>query len=121
MLIVDFDSGSVNVLLLETLDYIKYVFRNQESYHDGGGSSSEVWYVYPAPIDDYPQELLHDREYDHIRIPRCQGFWIENGHLYLVEPWDIPGVFEYYYKEKNRYYSESPTEIREVGFNLYKK
>ena len=94
---VSFDSGYYNTGYIETHDYMKYEESYHESYHDGGGSGYSEWYLYAAPGKNAPQELLGKRYFGWCTIPECKGYWFEDDHLYLVEPWEIPGIFEFYY------------------------
>ena len=48
-------------------------------------------------------------------MPDCRGFWTENEHVYLVDPWGVSGIFEYYcHVEEQRDY-DSDNEIWDVG------
>lgn len=112
---VSFDGGYYDTGYKETSDYIKYEESYRDSYHDGGGSGSEEWQLYVTDIKKEQRELSHEIKLKGVTLPACKGYWQENDHLYLVEPWGIPGVFEYYcHKNECRSY-DSDDESWTVG------
>lgn len=114
-LFVDMGGGCDTIGYQETSNYIKYMRRYQESYHDGGGYGSTEWFLYAALGKEAKQELSQKRVLNEIYLPACKGYWIEEEHLYLVEPWGLSGVFEYYCcKTECRDY-DSDEVVWEVG------
>lgn len=119
---VKLDGGYYDVEYQETPHFICYRECYQESYHDGGGSGSEEWYVYASPNVACKTELSEEIEIkkcpalpDFVHMPSCRGYWEENGHVYLVDPWGLSGNFEYYcHVEEQRDY-ESENKIWEIG------
>ena len=122
-ILVQFDSGYYYTNYIETPDYIKYNFHYQDSYHDGGGSGSTEWILRKASIDNADDELQHEKEIDNIKIPDCKGYMIDDGHLYLFDPWGLTGIFEYYKKTSYQYdyLSEEETNIIGKPYNGNKK
>ena len=97
-LLVSFDSGYHRTGYEETASHIRYEESYSESYHDGGDSVSKEWRLTASSADPAGRELLHGSPEERIRLPENRGYWIENGHLYLAEPWGMTGVFEFYYR-----------------------
>lgn len=103
MFLTVFDMGSDRNSYKETSNYITYRRISQESYYDGGGSYSEEWYLYAAKVSKCKAELTDTIGYKHfsalpqwVSLPDCRGFWTEEGHVYVVDPWDMCGIFEFY-------------------------
>ena len=114
-LFVDMGGGYYKTAYQETSNYIKYRESCRESAHDGGGYCSKEWFLYAASGKKAKQELSQKRVLNEISLPTCKGYWIEEEHLYLVEPWELPGVFEYYCcKTECRDY-DSDEMVWEVG------
>lgn len=126
-LCVKLDSGYHDSSYKETQNYFCYRNSYSESYHDGGGSGSIEWYIYAASGIECKTELTEEIGYKKfsdlpgfIELPYCRGFWTENGHVYLVDPWGFSGVFEYYcHAEKKRDY-DSKNEIWDIGVSCEK-
>ena len=124
---VELDSGYRHAGYQETSEYFRYNAMYHESYHDGGGSGFREWYVYAASITECKAELSDEIGYKDFRalpgfisLPYCRGFWTEGGHVYLIDPWGVSGIFEYYcYAEEQRDY-DSDKKIWNVGVP-YKK
>lgn len=120
------DSGYQETYYQETSEYIRYNDRYQESFHDGGGNGFEEWYVYAASITEYKTEISDVIGYKHfsalpsVSLPYCRGFWTEDGHVYLVDPWGLSGIFEFYYYSEGRPDAFSEEKIENVG-TPYKK
>lgn len=114
-LFVNMGGGYYDTGYKETPKYIKYMQRYQESFHDGGGSGSKVWFLYATSGKETKQELTQKKVMNGICLPTCKGYWIEEKHLYLVDPWGIPGVFEYYCCKKECRDFDSDEEVWEVG------
>lgn len=121
VLCILFRYGYYDVSYKETQNYVMYKEMYHESYHDGGGSGKRVWYLYAAPGKNEAQELAHIRNIGGCTIPACKGYWFEDEHLYLVEPWDIPGIFEYYYCSITRRDYDSDDECRKIGVKYPEK
>ena len=121
-LCVKLDSGYHYSSYKETQNYFCYRNSYSESYHDGGGSGLKEWYIYAASGVECRTELAEEIGYKEfallpgfIHLPYCRGFWTENEHVYLVDPWGLSGVFEYYcHAEEQRDY-DSENEIWDVG------
>ena len=64
-----------------------------------------------------PLELL-DKEID---IPACKGYWFEDKHLYLVDPWGLSGIFEYYYRKTECRDYDSAERCWEMGVKYPEK
>lgn len=108
----------------ETQDYIGYMDRYQDSIHDGGDSGSEELYLYAAPGKEPIQELSHGTNNRYLAwctLPECKGYWIEKQHLYLVEPWGLSGVFEYFYRITVKRGGSSDITVREIGVKYPEK
>lgn len=120
------DSGYHETYYQETSEYIRFNDRYQESFHDGGGNGFEEWYVYAASITEYKTEISDVIGYKHFSawpsasLPYCRGFWTEDGHVYLVDPWGLSGIFEFYHYSEGRPDAFSEEEIEIVG-TPYKK
>ncbi len=123
MLFVSFGSGYVESGFLETRDCVGYRQSYSESYHDGGGSGSDTWFLWPAKAEIGANELFGDSVVNHanvpntkgIKVPECKGYWFEGERLFVVDPWDIPGVFEFYYAVSEQYDWDSETENWSIG------
>lgn len=100
----------------ESADSIQVYGGETYSYHDGGGGSSEVWTVRRAPGMTPPKELRHEeRPMSRIAMPSCKGYWLENGRCYLLEPWDMPGVFEFYSCDRYQASYDSEENVQQIG------
>ena len=116
------DGGYYDARYQETMDYIFYKESYAESYHDGGGSGSTRWCVYASLNVANKAELTYEIERkkcpalpNSVQLPCCRGYWEENGHVYLVEPWGLTGVFEYYCQVEERWDYASEKEEWEIG------
>lgn len=116
------DGGYYDARYQETMDYIFYKESYAESYHDGGGSGSTRWCVYASLNVANKAELTDEIERkkcpalpNSVQLPCCRGYWEENGHVYLVEPWGLTGVFEYYCQVEERWDYASEKEEWEIG------
>ena len=109
---VYFDASYYSSKLTETQYLVHYSESYQESWHDGGGSGSVDWYLYPSNKTTEGQSLCYDNNLrtDYVSLPACKCYWRENEHLYLQDPWDIPGVFEYCCVVFGKSYYDSPGE-----------
>ena len=121
-LCVELDSGYHNSSYKETQNYFCYRNSYSESYHDGGGSGLKEWYIYAASGVECRTELAEEIGYKEfallpgfIHLPYCRGFWTENEHVYLVDPWGLSGVFEYYCHAEEQQYYDTENEIWDVG------
>ena len=105
---------------IETPDYIKYETSYMESYHDGGGCGSEEWWLYGTTDISIGQELQQGKYLDNgivegFQLPEHNGYWIEDEHCYIVNPFGLPGIFEYYCKIIDQYDYESSEKVFEIG------
>ena len=121
-LYVVMDSGYYDAKYRETIDFISYQESYSESYHDGGGSGSTSWWVYAALDVECKAELTDEIGLKKcpalprsVHLPYCRGYWEENGHVYLVDPWGLTGVFEYYCEVMERWDYASEEEIWKIG------
>ena len=113
---VNFDSGYYNTGYTETPTYIEYRESYQESYHDGGGSGSLYWCLYPAgEVHLAAAKVLRQDPSARFRIPACKTIRMKDGHVYLENPWGLTGVFEYYCSRSERDDYQSPEEHSELG------
>lgn len=119
---VELDSGYYNAGYEETVDFICYKESYQESYHDGGGSGSKRWCIYAAPTVVCKAELSEEIVFQpcpalpsFVHLPHCRGYWEENGHVYLVDPFGLSGIFEYYCHAKECSDYASNEEVWEIG------
>ena len=106
-----FNLGYINNCYEETEQCISYSQSQSESYHDGGGSSSEEWCIYPASITE-----------EYYR----SGAWKDGEHVYYKDIFGIPGIFEYYecISDRRDYDSDYVVRSRGVSYaksELYKK
>ncbi len=100
----------------ESADSIQVYGGETYSYHDGGGGSSEVWTVRRAPGMTPPKELRHEeRPMSRIAMPSCKGYWLKNDRCYLLEPWDMPGVFEFYSCDRYQASYDSEEKVQQIG------
>lgn len=119
---VQLASGYYDVGYEETVDFIRYKESYQESTHDGGGSGSKRWCIYAAPTVVCKAKLSEEIAFQSypelpgfVHLPHCRGHWEENGHVYLVDPWGLSGIFEYYcHAEECRDYA-SDNKVWEIG------
>ena len=123
-LFVSFASGYHNCGFLETQEYVGYEEWYTESSHDGGGSGSNTWRLWPAKVEIGANELFQDNVANHVSLPsyrhgihfpECKGYWFKGEHLYVVDPWDIPGVFEFFMAESYERDWASETEHWSIG------
>ena len=114
-LFVLFNGGYYHTKYEENEDHIEYSESYQDSYHDGGGSGSLEWSICAADKKEEGQDLLHDKKVNEIELPSCKGYWFENDRLYLVDPWGLSGVFEYYHDKNERYDYESENQCYTIG------
>ena len=107
----------------ETTDFIAYNDGESYSYHDGGGGSGCKWVLYPAEENlRYKEEnLSHDIRLNKIWLPDCKGWWTEDDHLYLADPWGIPGIFNFYHHKWEQRDYESETERWSIGIKCPEK
>ena len=54
-------------------------------------------------------------------LPECKGWWKENNSVYIVEPWGIPGVFEYSYYRSSCDSAESKSSVFKRGTSYYER
>ena len=104
----------------ETKDFIRYQQNEQESSHDGGNYFATEWVIYRTSNIDPPEILLHESHKGKIYMPLCKGYWEKDGHCYLVDPWGMPGIFEFYfYSQRGPGYfdPEITTETIGVDYN----
>jgi len=114
-LIVEFCSGYYATRYIENPDYIDFSLHYQESFHDGGGSGSCRWVLRKSENNKDDVERFHDNKLDGIKLPECSCYWLDNGHLFLHNPWGIPGVFELFSENRNSYDYLSDEEVKTVG------
>lgn len=121
MFLTVFDMGGDRNSYKETPNYITYRQISQESYHDGGGSYSQEWYLYAAKVSKCKAELTDKIGYKHfsalpqwVFLPDCRGFWTEEGHVYVVDPWDMCGIFEFYCHTEEKELDEE-ANILDIG------
>lgn len=109
---IGFFSGNYS----ESADSILFYAGTSYSYHDGGGGSGEVWGARRAPGMTPPAELCHEkRPMSRIAMPSCRGYWLVNDRCYLLEPWDMPGVFEFYSRDTYQASYDSEEDIQQIG------
>lgn len=121
-LCVNLDSGYHTSGYKETSEYFCYRDSYQESTHDGGGSGLEKWYIYPAETVVCKTELTEEIGYKNfsslprfVHLPYCRGFWTENEHVYLVDPWGLSGIFEYFCHAEEQSDYNSDNKIWDIG------
>ena len=114
-LFVAFDSGYYNEGYQETTRFIKLYSSYQDSYHDGGGSGSKEWFLFHAPQECPDEKPIEEKSKMSVRIPESDSYWTRGKHFFLLNPWGLHGVFEYYYYEDYKDDYESETEITEIG------
>ena len=73
---------------------IEFEYREQHSYHDGGGG----WYgslALRALSEDEKNKLAFEklRKPKRDSIPVCREFWEKNGSIYVADPFEMEGVF----------------------------
>lgn len=107
-LCVKLNSGYHDSSYKETQNYFCYRDSYSESYHDGGGSGLEEWYIYAASGVECRTELTEEIGYKEfallpgfVHLPYCRGFWTEKEHVYLVDPWGFSGVLSIIVMLKN--------------------
>ena len=79
-----FDLGYIRRWIDEKSSGIRYVYSEQESYHDGGGSSWHEWTLTEAVRDDFFGDIREGSEYNGCKLPPCRRF-CSNGERVLLE------------------------------------
>lgn len=88
--------------VVETPEGVEYHGFEQYSQHDGGGSTVEKWGLTPAKDQQAPKNLSHAERLNGFLLPICRGYWLKDEHLYLLDPWGLSGVFEFYSYDSDR-------------------
>ena len=100
----------------ESANSVQLYAGTTDSYHDGGGSYGFVWSARGTLGMTPPKELHHEqRPMSRITMPPCKGYWLENGSCYLLEPWDMPGVFEFYIRNTEKSSNDSEENVQQIG------
>lgn len=84
----------------ESEDRISFERRETYSYHDGGGGSRDLISISALTQQmqesiKAPNELMTRSYYSErgISMPPCRGYWEEEGVIYVVDPFDMDGIF----------------------------
>lgn len=80
---------------METAEYCRVENGEQYSYHDGGGGCRDITEISYAPGIAVPETLMRDKYYKGERIPECKGYWEVDGHVYLLNPLKMNGVYNF--------------------------
>ena len=99
----------------ETPEYMVYDEWRQESQHDGGGSCDIQWVLCKAKVAEQPFSIPPGEETTARALPPCRSFWFDDKRCFVVDPWDVSGVFEFYYRWEYSESYNSASEISEIG------
>ena len=96
-----------------------------ESYHDGGGSSSTTVSLVFCDSINVPDYLQQGDRIDEFIIPGNDGYWRDGECLFLLNPLGLSGVYSYFYEDDYKHSYESCNEISSIGVSnvdsYYKK
>ena len=115
VLVVELIAGYWQASYEETPEYMTFNEWCQESQHDGAGHHSKRWVLCRAQSAETQFPLCQEKEGDARVVPPCRGYWLEGEHCFVVDPWNIPGVFEFYYRWEYSKSYNSASEISEIG------
>ena len=83
----------------ESAEKLMFVKKEQYSYHDGGGGSRSSWCMLPLSRNKQkrlriPKDMMTKEYYSkrHLSMPPCDGYWEEEGVLYVKNPFDISSI-----------------------------
>ena len=84
----------------ESAEKLMFVKKEQYSYHDGGGGSRSSWCMLPLSRNKQkrlriPKDMMTKEYYSkrHLSMPPCDGYWEEDGVLYVKNPFDMKEIF----------------------------
>ena len=84
----------------EYAEKLMLVRSEQYSYHDGGGGSRDSWCMLPLSRNKQkrlriPKDMMTKEYYSkrHLFMPPCDGYWEEEGLLYVKNPFDMKEIF----------------------------
>lgn len=79
---------------LESERELIFRYREQYSYHDGGGGYRETLGIRTLSEDKERYSIPEELQSGGYRVPPCRGYWKEGNTEYCVEPFEMDGVFE---------------------------
>ena len=84
----------------ESAEKLMFVKKEHYSYHDGGGGSRDSWCMLPLSKNKQkrlriPKDMMTKEYYSkrHLSMPPCDGYWEEDGVLYVKNPFDMKEIF----------------------------
>lgn len=90
----------------ETRDKIEFIRRENYSYHDGGGGTEDSFYMIPLSEEKrksliIPNEMMTKEYYRERKLfmPPCDGYWEQEGVIYLMNPFDMKDAFIWGYTD----------------------